>query len=76
MLSMPKLMLLDSSLSRLGEYDTERSSFPQQGTVGQSMLHPADGRRRSAVEFLYITERAKVRTIADLLWEGQTELAA
>lgn len=76
MLSIPKLLLLDSALARLGEYDAERSSFPDQGSFGQSRLDPADGRRRSTVEFLYFTERAKVGTIADLLWEGQTELAA
>ena len=76
MLSIPKLMLLDSALARLGEYDVERSSFPQHGTLGQMRLDPADERRRSAADFLYFTERAKVGTIADLLWEGQTELAA
>lgn len=74
-LSMPKVLLLDAALSLLGEYDVERSTFPSKGTMGRNRLGSVEQRRCQAVEFLYTTVRAKVGTIAGLLWDGQTELA-
>ena len=75
MLSIPKLILLDSALARLGKYDVERSLFHPQGSLEHASLDPADRRRCLAMSFLYDTEHEKLQTIAGLLWEGQSELA-
>ena len=76
MLSIPKLILLDSALARLGKYDVEQTLFPPAGSFEHERLDPADKRQCFAMSFLSSTEHDKVRTIAGLLWEGQTELAA
>ncbi len=76
MLSISKLILLDSALARLGQYDAERSMFPPKNSMARGSLDPADRRQCSNAEFLLYCEHQKVRIIADNLWEGRTELAA
>lgn len=72
MLCIPKVVLLDAALARLGAYDVERSSFSGAGNL---ILREADERRRDVVDFLHSMEVEKVKTIADLLWNERTELA-
>jgi hypothetical protein len=68
MLSISKVVLLDSALARLSEYDVERTHRRQADVT-------ADSVRSEAVDFLYAMERTKIKKIAGLLWTGHTELA-
>ncbi len=63
-LPISKVMLLDAALSRLEEFDLRSSDYG------------ADVNRRPvSLDMLSYMSRQKIKTIAGLLWQGQTELA-